>query len=105
VVLGIQVLPVSEIENFLLLPAVSRAILEMNDIDGAKLEEKLSNLKAAIIADASDPKNASEVVLGYCRRRIDRMLKQIDLSADKSITDLAASYAARTSELDVVASN
>ena len=63
--LGIQVLPVSEIENFLLLPAVSRAILEMNDIDGAKLEEKLSNLKAAIIADASDPKNASEVVLGY----------------------------------------
>ncbi|MDY0936249.1 hypothetical protein [Pseudomonas viridiflava] len=93
----------SEIENFLLLPAVSRAILEMNDIDGAKLEEKLSNLKTAIIADASDAKNASEVVLGYCRRRIVRMLKQIDLSADKSITDLAASYAARTSELDVVA--
>lgn len=102
-VLGIQVLPVSEIEKFLLLPAVSRAILEMNDIDGAKLEEKLSNLKTAIIADASDAKNASEVVLGYCRRRIVRMLKQIDLSADKSITDLAASYAARTSELDVVA--
>lgn len=101
--LGIQVLPVSEIEKFLLLPAVSRAILEMNDIDGAKLEEKLSNLKTAIIADASDAKNASEVVLGYCRRRIVRMLKQIDLSADKSITDLAASYAARTSELDVVA--
>jgi hypothetical protein len=100
--IGIQVLPVSEIENLLLLPVVSRAILEMNDLDGAELEEKLSNLKAAIIADASDAKNTSEVVLGYCRRRIDRMLKQIDLSADKSITDLAASYAARTSELDVV---
>lgn len=101
--IGIQVLPVSEIENLLLLPVVSRAILEMNDLDGAELEEKLSILKAAIIADASDAKNASEVVLGYCRRRIDRMLKQIDLSADKSITDLAASYAARTSEVDVVA--
>jgi len=89
--------------NLPLLLAVSRAILEVNDIDGAKLEEKLSNLKTAIIADASDAKNASEVVLGYCRRRIDRMLKQINLSADKSITDLAASYAVRTSELDVVA--
>lgn len=99
--IGIQVLPVSEIENLLLLPVVSRAILEMNDLGGVELETKLANLKAAIIADASNEQNASEVVLGYCRRRIDRMLKQIDFSADKSVVDLAASYAARTSELNV----
>ncbi len=45
----------------------------------------------------------NEVALGYCRRRIDRMLKRIDLSTDKSIADLAASYTARTAELDVAA--
>jgi ABC-type cobalamin/Fe3+-siderophores transport system ATPase subunit len=98
---GIQVLPVSEIENLLLLPGISRAILEMNDLEGSELEIKLEGLKAAILADARSVKNVNEVVLGYCRRRIDRMLKQIDLSADKSIADLNASYAARTSELDI----
>ncbi|MGM7774411.1 hypothetical protein ACSVHC_00050 [Arthrobacter sp. KNU-44] len=98
---GIQILPVSEIENLLLLPAVSRAILEMNDLEGNELETKLAGLKAAIFADAMSEKNVSEVVLGYCRRRIDRMLKQIDFSADKSIADLTTSYAARTGELDV----
>jgi energy-coupling factor transporter ATP-binding protein EcfA2 len=100
--IGIQVLPVSEIENLLLLPTVSRAILEMNDLEGAELEAKLATLKSAIFADASNIQNASEVVLGYCRRRIDRMLKLIDLSGDKSVADLAVSYHARTSELDVV---
>ncbi|RXT64652.1 AAA family ATPase [Pseudomonas syringae] len=101
--IGVQVLPVSEIENLLLLPNVSRAILEMNDLDGPELEVKLAALKAAIIADASVAANVKEVVLNYCRRRIDRVLKQIDLSADNSIVDLSASYAARTSELNVAA--
>ncbi len=98
---GIQVLPVSEIENLLLLPDISRVILEMNELDGDELEMKLEGLKAAVFADASNSKNVNEVVLGYCRRRIDRMLKQIDFSAEKSIADLTSSYAARTSELDI----
>jgi ABC-type cobalamin/Fe3+-siderophores transport system ATPase subunit len=98
---GIQILPVSEIENLLLLPDVSRAILEMNDLEGNEIETKLKGMKAAILADATSEKNVSEVVLGYCRRRIDRMLKQIDLSADKSIAELTASYAARTGEMDI----
>jgi ABC-type cobalamin/Fe3+-siderophores transport system ATPase subunit len=100
---GIQILPVSEIENLLLLPAVSRAILEMNDLDGSELEGKLATLKTAILADASDARNVNEVVLCYCRRRIDRMLKQIDFSKEKSVAELAASYTARTGELDVTA--
>ncbi len=100
---GIQVLPVSEIENLLLLPPVSRAILEMNDLSELEIETKLAEVKAAILADASVQENVSEVVLGYCRRRIDRMLKLIDFSDDKSVADLAASYAARTAELDVTA--
>ncbi|WP_338525208.1 AAA family ATPase [Pseudomonas batumici] len=100
---GIQILPVSEIENLLLLPAVSRTILEMNELKGDDLETKLAKLKDAILDDARIEENVNEVVLGYCRRRIDRMLKQVDLSADKSIAAIAASYTARTTELDVVA--
>lgn len=97
----IQVLPVSEIENLLLLPNISRAILEMNEFQGNELEQRLETLKSAILDDARDTKNASEVVLRYCRRRIDRNLKQIDFSADKSVADLVASYAIRTRDLDV----
>ena len=100
---GIHVLPVSEIENLFLLPVVSRAILEMIDLDGEQVEAKLTELKVAIFADAAVEKNVNEVVLGYCRRRIDKMLKQIDLSADESVADLAASYAVRTTELDIFA--
>ena len=98
---GIQVLPVSEIENLILLPTVSRAILELNDLDEAAIQNKLADLRAAIFADARVEKNVSEVSLGYCRRRIDRTLKQIDLSADKSIADLAATYAAKTAGVDI----
>jgi ABC-type dipeptide/oligopeptide/nickel transport system ATPase component len=100
---GVSVLPVAEIENLLLLPEISRIILVKNDFSGVELETKLAEVKAAVFADASEPKNVTEVVLGYCRRRIDQMLKRIDFSADKSIEDLAASYAAQTTALDVIA--
>lgn len=100
---GIEILPVSEIENLLLLPSVSRAILQMNDLDGDELETKLAELRAAIFADAMVESNVSDVVLRHCRRRIDRALKQIDLSAGASIADLAAEYARRTAIIDVAA--
>lgn len=100
---GIQVLPVSEIENLLLLPNVSRAILEMNFFEGERLETKLAELQDAIFSDATVERNVNEIVLGYCRRRIDRLLKQIDFSADKSVADLASNYTAKTAELDVSA--
>lgn len=99
--IGVYVLPVSEIENLLLIPSVSRAIFEMNELSGSELETKLDDLAAAVFADAAKEENINEVVLGYCRRRIDKALKKIDFSGDKSVADLAASYAARTQEIDV----
>ena len=101
--IGVSVLPVAEIENLLLLPAISRVILAKNDFSGAELDSKLADVKAAVFADAAVPKNINEVVLGYCRRRIDQLLKRIDFSADKSVGDLAASYATQTDALDVTA--
>jgi len=100
---GIETLPVSEIENLLLLPAISRAILEMNDFGDAEIEAKLAALATAIFDDAKTEENIEEVVLRHCRRRIDNLLKQIDFSTDDSIASLASSYSARTAELDVFA--
>lgn len=37
----------------------------------------------------------------YCRRRIDRTLKKIDLSAAVDVASLALEYASKTSALDV----
>ena len=100
--IGVSVLPVAEIENLLLLPDVSTVILAKNDFSGAELEAKLAGIKAAVFADAAVQNNVNQVVLGYCRRRIDQMLKRIDFSADQSVGDLATSYAAQTGALDVV---
>lgn len=101
--IGVWVLPVAEIENLLLLPDVTRVILARNDFSGANLEAKLAIAKAAVFADATEPNNIDEVVLGYCRRRIDQMLKRIDLSADKSVSDLATSFASQTRMIDIPA--
>lgn len=101
--IGVSVLPVAEIENLLLLPTVSQIILAKNDFSGAELESKLAEVKAAVFADAMVPENVNEVVLGYCRRRIDQMLKRIDFSADKTVVDLANSYVTQTGALDVAA--
>jgi ABC-type cobalamin/Fe3+-siderophores transport system ATPase subunit len=99
--IGVSVLPVAEIENLLLLPDVSRVILAKNDFSGAELDAKLAEVKTAVFADAMAQNNMNMVVLGYCRRRIDQMLKRIDLSADQSVGELAISYAAQTGALDV----
>lgn len=101
--IGVSVLPVAEIENLLLLPDVSRAILVKNDFSGAELEAKLAEVKAAVFADAMEPKHVNEVVLAYCRRCIDQMLKRIDFSADKSVADLVVSYGTQTDALDIAA--
>lgn len=100
---GIQMLPVSEIENLLLLPEIPRVVLEMNFLPPEEQEKRLAELKNDVFADASQAKNMTEVVLRHCRRRIDRMLKQVDLSGDKSIGDLAANYVEKAGALDVAA--
>lgn len=101
--LGVSVLPVAEIENLLLLPNVARVILAKNDFSGTELEKKLVEIKAAVLADAAAPANINEVVLGYVRRRVDQMLKNIDFSSDKSVDSLAKSYASQTGKLDIAA--
>ena len=98
---GIGVLPVSEIENLFLLPNVTKAIAESEGFTGAELAAKLEAILDELFASAASPETQIPVIMRYTRRRIDRMLKTIDLSAATSVDLLAAEYVAKTAALDV----
>lgn len=98
---GIAVLTVSEIENIILLPAVSRAIAQSEGYEGVDLEAKLTILKTAIFATLNSEDAIEAVVVRYCRRRIDQSLKKIDLGKANSIAAISAEYSRLTTELDI----
>lgn len=101
ITLGVAVLPVSEIENLFLLPEVATAILEESSFLGKELQSKLDSLKEEVLTEVSRPASIDKVVLQYCRRRIDRALKKIDLKDAETSSALIAEYAKKTSELDI----
>jgi len=99
---GIAVLPVSEIENLFLLPSVVEAIAKNEGHSGVALEAKVSSVLGELFAHAAVPQNQAPIVMRYCRRRIDRTLKQIDFSAAKDVAALASDYATKTAGIDVI---
>ena len=99
--LGIEALSVSEIENVLALPDVSRAIAETEGYQGAELKEVLAQLSDAIFETINSPEKIEKVVVRYCRRRVDRMLKKVDLSEAVTIDDLEEKYRSRTEALNI----
>lgn len=101
--LGIEVLPVSEIENLLLLPDIARAIAQHEGHNGAALNTKLQQMDDAVIANIQSGNNIEDNVIRYCRRRIDRILKKIDLSNANTVAAVATAYTTETAALDVEA--
>lgn len=99
--LGVGVLPVSEIENLFLLPDIAAAILQEEKFQGDEIKSKLDLLNQAVLAEVNRSGSIEDAVLRYCRRRIDRTLKKIDLKDAKNSSDLAEIYAKRTAALDV----
>ena len=99
--LGVAVLPVSEIENMILMPAVSRAIAESEGYSGTELDTKLAGLSEAVFNSIRGQADVEKVVVRYCRRRIDRTLKKIDFSDSESIESLSDEYKIRTVALCV----
>ena len=96
---GISVLRVSEIENVILLPSVSRVIAESDGCEGDELNRRLNDLQDAIFAAAE--MNTEEAVKRHCCRRIDRLLKKIDLSGKKSVDEIESEYKQLTGEVNV----
>jgi ABC-type cobalamin/Fe3+-siderophores transport system ATPase subunit/D-ribose pyranose/furanose isomerase RbsD len=99
--LGVAVLPVSEIENILLLPPVSRAIVETESYDAAEVNAKIRILQSAIFETLNSPGAIESVVVRYCKRRIDRALKKIDLGKSTTVAGITAEYNKQTSELNI----
>ncbi|WP_304627485.1 AAA family ATPase [Pseudomonas congelans] len=99
--LSVYPLPVSEIENLILLPEISSVIAQTEGYAGADLEQQLSKLQTAIFNTLQSQAAIDDVVVRYCRRRIDRALKKIDLSGSKSIHELLLEYESQTAALDI----
>ncbi|QEW18344.1 putative ATP-binding protein involved in virulence [Marinibacterium anthonyi] len=74
--LGVEVLPVSEIENLFLLPEIATAILQEEKYQEEELKSKLNSLTQDVLSEVTRPGSIEDVVLRYCRRRIDRTLKK-----------------------------
>lgn len=100
---GIAMLPVSEIENILLLPNVVEAIARAEGYADDALRNKLTEVFEELLTVAADAKNQDPIVMRYCRRRIDRTLKKIDFSDAPDVAALAADYSAKTQALDIQA--
>ena len=99
--LGVAILAVSEIENVFLLPTVSRAIAESEGYEGEALQTRLNELKAAIFETLKSTAAIDAVVIRYCRRRIDRILKKIDFSESGNIAEITAEYERQTTAIDI----
>lgn len=100
--MGVEVLPVSEIENVLALPAVASVILDYDLHDDAEKQARLSQLKAALFADASKPATQASVTLDHCRRRIDRALKIVSFADEPDESALQAELIRKVGEIDIV---
>jgi hypothetical protein len=99
--LGVAALTVSEIENIILLPEVSKAIAESEGYVGADLDTRLNNLKTEIFGTLNSAAAIDAVVSRYCIRRIDRLLKKIDLSESCTVLEISAEYSRKTNELNI----
>ena len=101
--LGVQILPVSEIENIVFLPEVARTILRVEGYRGVEIEEVLNRLIDAIFEKVNSPGEMEKLCVRYCRRRIDRELKNIDFEEATTVSDLKNQVKSRTEKLDVQA--
>ena len=100
--LGIQVLPVCQVENLLLLPSVTASILEYEGHVGAETVKKQTTLANAVFATLDEPKKMEKVVLKYCKRRIDRLLKEVGPSNNKTVSQLQYSYISATNDINII---
>jgi energy-coupling factor transporter ATP-binding protein EcfA2 len=96
--MGIYVLPVSEIENLLLLPEPFLEIAKLLQFDDSSSNTKLEAIQEIVLQRAAA--EVDRFALDYTRRQIDRRMKVIGLSA-KTKDELASQFGDAINELDV----
>jgi len=93
--MGVNVLPVAEVENLLLLPAVFTELATA--LQCAAPKAKLALLTVAVMAAATG--EVDVVSARYTTRQLDRHLKKVTLKA-KDLTTLQAAYAAEMATIN-----
>lgn len=93
---GVYRLPVSEVENLLLLPDVFLAIAEALKFENADALSKLDELKTFVFAEANVQIDA--ICLRYTRRRIDAEMKKIGL-ASSDVASLVQEFQTATNSI------
>lgn len=99
--LGIAVLPVSEMENLFLLPAISREIALADNCAESEADSRVAALKQKILDAARSPDLVKPVIQRYVLRRVDRALKGLDLSGNRTIDEIDAAYRQRTQGVEI----
>jgi ABC-type branched-subunit amino acid transport system ATPase component len=97
---SIHTLPVSEVENLLLLPDVFVELAKALLFDVSQAQAKLAALKAVVFAKVGS--EVDRVSLDYTRRRLDAKAKKIGL-ASKTIADLEHEFRTATAAIDPTA--
>ncbi len=99
--LGIETLTVSEIENVVLLPEVSVAIAQSEGFRGEELNRRIASLADDIFQSVDSDEAIEKVAVRYAKRRIDRILKKLDLSGARTTDEIENEYTQRTGDLNV----
>lgn len=97
---GIAILPVSEIENLILLPSVSRAIAESEGHVGLELQKCLDELAVAVFASVT-PELIESATVWHTKRRIDRFFKRIEFGGPTTVAELIAHTQQQIDALDI----
>ena len=99
---GVAVLPVSEIENIVLLPEVGRAIAKHEGYTHHALRSKLKDLRDAVFGHVmSSDKNKEQFIVRYCKRRIDRKLKMSNVSKATTTIEAKALFNDALQSIDI----
>lgn len=94
---GVYCLPVSEVENLLLLPDAFLALAKELKFEEKDAKAKLDSLRNFVFSQASQ--QIDQICLRYTKRRIDAEMKKIGLSSTDTST-LDAEFRAATSSID-----
>jgi energy-coupling factor transporter ATP-binding protein EcfA2 len=100
---NISVLPVSEVENLLLLPSVASVILDHDLHGNPEKAVRLAKIKDDLFTAAARPDIQTAIVVDHCQRRIDRALKIVSFENVKDEVELGAELTARIAEINVAA--
>lgn len=98
---NIFVLPVSEVENFFLLPDVVRSIAEIENYNSEQQNVLVEKVTDEVINNIRAGNNLENCIVRHCKRTVDAALKRVDFGTGNSVPELAAKVGEELRKLDI----